>query len=152
MNADVAEERRHEGQREVAEDDGGNAGEQLQRRLQGVAGAGARVLAEEDRRAEAGGDGDEASPEGDGQRPREEREDPELRLEEERRPFRARDVIGEVDFLEELERRCEERDDDSDCGRDGDKRAEGEDGLDKSLAPPLPRWGECQRFGSGCDH
>ncbi len=62
---DVLQVRRDEGQREVAEDDRRDAGEQLEDRLEHLAQPLARVLGEEDRRREPHGQAEQAGEEGD---------------------------------------------------------------------------------------
>ena len=57
---------------------------------------------------------------------------------EERRPVGPGEEVDRVDLAEELDRRDEQRDDDPDRRRDRDERAEGEDDLDRVLAPAPP--------------
>ena len=119
----IAQERRHGRQREIAVDDGGDRREDLEDRLEDVARARARVLAEEDRRAETARHGDEERPERDDERRGDERHDAERAGLEERRPVRAREEVQRADLGEELERREQQRDDDPDRRDDGDQRA-----------------------------
>ena len=86
VEAEALELRRHEREREEAEDDRRDSGERLQRRLQDVASARARVLAHVDRGPEPAREADEAGPERDDESSHEEGLDTEGSGLEERRP------------------------------------------------------------------
>ncbi len=125
LDPEIAQQRRHEGEREVAEDDRRDAREDLERRLQDPARAGRRVLAQVDRGAQPERHRDCARDRGDEQRAGDQRQDAEVRGLEQRRPVRAGQEVDDRDLLEELERRHEQSDDDPDRGHDRDQRADG---------------------------
>ena len=111
----------------------------------------ARVLAQEDGRAEAERHRYEAGPERDRERPDDEWLDAEARRLEERRPPPPGEEVDDRDVGEELERGLEERGDDPDRRHDGDERAEGEDALDGGLAPAPAGRPEPDRLRAECD-
>ncbi len=80
------------------------------------AGGGVTVRATADRDAKAEREGDEGRPERDHERPDHERDDAELRVEEEWRPRRAREELPRADLAEELDGGEEQGDDDADGG------------------------------------
>ena len=117
VEAEVLEVRRHEREGEEAEDDRRDPGERLERRLEDVADARARVLAHVDRGPEPAREADDAGPERDDERSHEQGLDAEGGGLEERRPPVAGEEVDDRDLAEELDRRHDQGDDDPDRRR-----------------------------------
>ena len=121
-------------EREEAEGDRRDPGEDLEDRLERLAHAGRRVLAEVDRAPEPDRDREDQGPEGDAERADHDRQDAEAGGLERRGELGAEEEVGDRHLAEELDRRLEQRDDDRRRRDDGEDSAGGEKAVDDLLA------------------
>ena len=132
---EVLQEGREEHERKETENDRRDARQNLERRLDDLAYAGSRVLAQIDGGSEPERDEDEGGPERQRECRDNERKDAERSRSEQWRPASPGDEVDEVDLAEELDRRLEEGDDDPDRCDDRHRRADEQEKLDAVLAP-----------------
>ncbi len=124
-----------EGQGEEAEDDGGNPGQDLKHRLHDASQPGRRILAQEDRRQQAGGRAMRAPPNRHEQSPASKRQYPEVLRLKLRRPLRVGQELDDRDLAEEADRLLQESGDYREQSSGWRRRRRERGRLDCALAP-----------------
>ena len=130
---DLLQQRRHEEEREIAEDDRGDGLEQLQKRLDGLAHDVRRKLAQVNRHDGAHRNGDGERHERHGQRPGDQRQNAIVGVREQRSPLGIGQKIPNRYVLKETDRLVEQDADDRHRGGNCRQPCKQQDELDHSF-------------------